>query len=51
MNNTSQTIQEAKKLLKEDPNLKYYQAMRQAKEMHKKDPQDGNPKGAKKNNI
>ena len=51
MNNTSQIIQEAKRLLKEDRNLKHYEAMRQAKKMHKKDPQDGNPKGAKKNNI
>lgn len=49
MSNPNAIIQEAKKLLKEDSNLKYYEAMGQAKEMHKKDPQDSNPKGAIRN--
>lgn len=44
-----QAIQEAKRLLNENPNLKYYEAI--AKEKYKKDPQDCNPKGAIKNNI
>lgn len=44
-------IKTSKKLLKENPDLKYYEAMRQANEMHKKVPKDCNPKGANKTNL
>lgn len=42
-------IEEAAKILKDYPHLKYYEAIDMAKEIYKKYPQDGNPKGAKKN--
>lgn len=39
----NKVVEDAKVLLNENPSLKYYKA----KEMHKKDPQDCSPKGAK----
>lgn len=40
-------IDEARRILLEQPNLKYYEAINQAKKILKKEPSDGNLKSSK----
>lgn len=50
--NVRSVAEEAARILKDYPHLKYYEAIMRAKEILKqKYPQDGNPKGAKVNNF
>ena len=45
---TNIIIDEARRIMLEQPNLKYYEAIGQAKELYKKVHQGGNPSGQKK---